>query len=92
MNSRVKKGFGMVSCEVMRDPDISFKDKALYAYLSTYANSENNTLTVGIDRMASELNIDHSTIKRSIRKLKDLGVIERSSRGSQKSTITILLK
>ena len=48
-NVRVKGGFGMVSNTVIRDPEISLKDKAIYAYLSTYANGQTNECTVGID-------------------------------------------
>jgi hypothetical protein len=90
-NARIKKGFGMVSNTVIRDPEISLKDKAVYSYLSTYANKDNE-LTVGIDRIASECGVDHSTIKRSLRSLREKGIISRISRGINNTSITILIK
>jgi len=90
-NARIKNGFGMVSNTVIRDPDISLKEKAVYAYLSTYANIDNE-LTVGMDRMAAECGVDQSTIGRAIKSLKEKGIIERISRGMTNTSITILLK
>lgn len=91
-NLRFKEGFGMVSNLVIRDPEISLKEKAIYSYLCTYANSKTNECTVGIDRIAAECGVDHSTIKRSLKKLKDKGVILRISRGINNTSITILIK
>jgi len=91
-NARIKNGFGMVSNTVIRDPSISLRDKAIYAHLASYADNKTNELTVSIDRIAAECGIDHSTIKRSIKVLKDKGVIARISRGTTITSITILLK
>jgi predicted transcriptional regulator len=91
-NPRIKNGFGMVSNTVIRDPDISLRDKAIYAYLSSFANNKTNHLTVGIDRIASECGVDQSTVKRSLLSLKNKGVISRTSRGINKTSVTILLK
>lgn len=91
-NPRLKGGFGMVSNTVIRDQDISLRDKAIYAYLSTFANRDTNQLTVSIDRIAAECNVDQSTVKRSLLSLKKKGVISRTSRGINKTSITILLK
>jgi predicted transcriptional regulator len=91
-NARVKDGFGMVSNTVIRDPEISLKDKAIYSYLATYANSKTNECTVGIDKIASECGVDHSTIKRSLKNLIEKGVILRVARSRPNTTITILLK
>lgn len=90
-NARIKNGFGMVSNTVIRDPDISLKEKAVYAYLATYANVHNE-LTVGMDRMAAECGVDQSTIGRAIKSLKDKGIISRISRGLSNTSVTILLK
>jgi predicted transcriptional regulator len=91
-NARVKNGFGMVSNTVIRDPDISLKEKAIYAYLSSYVDNKTNECTVGIDRIAAECGVDHSTIKRSLKSLREKGVILRVSRGINNTSITILLK
>jgi len=91
-NARIKDGFGMVSNTVIRDADLSLKEKGLYAYLATYANSKTNECTVGIDKMASECGIDQSTIKRILKTLKEKRVILRVQRGINTTAITILLK
>lgn len=91
-NIRIKDGFGMVSNTVIRDPDLSLKEKALYSYLSTYVDNASNQCTVGIDRMAAECGVDHSTIKRTLKTLKTKGIIERISRGINNTSLTILLK
>ena len=90
-NARLKDGFGMVSNTVIRDPELSLREKSIYAYLSSYANSENKC-NVGLDRMAAECGVDQSTIKRILSTLKKKGVILRISRGIKTSAITILNK
>ena len=91
-NPRLKDGFGMVSNTVIRDPELSLRDKAIYAYLSTYANSETNSLTVGVNKIAADCNIGHSTVKRALENLEKLGIIVRSYRGQANTKLTILLK
>jgi predicted transcriptional regulator len=91
-NPRLKDGFGMVSNTVIRDPELSLRDKAIYAYLSTYANSETNSLTVGINRIAADCDIGHSTVKRALENLEKAGVIRRTHRGQGNTKLTILLK
>lgn len=91
-NLRLQRGFGMVSNAVIRDPDISLRDKAIYAHLCSYADGKTNELTVGIDRIASECGVDHSTVKRSIKTLIDKKVLTRIKRGMNVTSITILLK
>mgnify|MGYP003325514043 FL=1 len=90
-NPRLKNGYGMVTSTVMRDPNISLRDKGLYAYLSTYADGE-NTLTVSVNRAASECNVDPSTIRRILNTLKNAGVIIREIRTAGQSYKTILNK
>lgn len=91
MNYRIEKGFGMVSNTVIRDPELSLREKAMYAYLSSYANS-NNELTVSINRIASECGITPSTVKRILEQLKEKNVITRVRRDIKQSFKTILLK
>lgn len=90
-NPRLNKGYGMVSNEVIRDPNLSLREKGVYAYLSTYANKD-NVLTVSVDRAASECGVDQSTIRRILDTLKKSGVIVRESRGSGNSYKTTLIK
>jgi len=91
VNSRLKDGFGLVSNTVIRDPSISLGEKSLYAYLSTYANSENE-LFVSVSKMADECGIGQSTVKRYLSNLEKKKIISRVSRGHKVSRITILLK
>lgn len=76
----------------MQDPRLSLREKALYAYLATYANSEDNTLFVTIDRICDECNIGRSTVKRILNKLVAMGIISRETRGFNQSKLTMLLK
>ena len=90
-NERLKGGYGMVSNTVMRNPDLSLREKGIYAYLATYSNTDNE-LTVSINRMAAECGVTPSTIKRIIESLKEKGVIMREIRGNSLSYRTVLLK
>jgi DNA-binding MarR family transcriptional regulator len=92
MNMRTKGGFGIVSNNVIKDPDITLREKAVYAYLCTYANKNTNELYVGIDKMAAECGVDHSTIKRILKSLVKKGVIKRMARGNLNSSVTTILK
>ena len=82
----------MVSSTVVRDPNISLRDKGLYAYLASYADPVHNTLTVSVNRAAAECDVAPSTIKRILDQLKKEGVIIRESRGSGESFKTIINK
>lgn len=92
MNQRIKGGFGIVSNTVLRDPELNLGEKALYAYLSTYADSDSGELFVSINRIAAELGIGHSTVKRYICTLEKKKVIVRLKRGYGMSSITKLIK
>ena len=90
-NPRLKNGYGMVSSTVVRDPNISLRDKGLYAYLVSYADID-NTLTVSVNRAAAECDVDPSTIRRILDQLKKAGVIIRETRGTGQSFKTIIVK
>jgi DNA-binding MarR family transcriptional regulator len=92
MNHRIKDGFGQVSNTVLRDPEFSLGEKALYAYLCTYADSDSNELFVSVKRIAAECNIGVSTVKRHLSCLEKAGVILRIRNGYKATTITKLLK
>lgn len=90
-NTRIAKGFGMISRDVIRDPEISLREKAIYAYLSSYADQDNE-LHVSLNRIAAECNVDKSTVKRIFNILKEKGIIVRERRGVGQSYRTILIK
>ena len=89
--NRTKNGYGIVSNTVMRDPEVSLGEKSLYAYLSTYADTDNK-LFVSVNKMADECGIGQSTVKRYLSSLEEKKIISRISRGHKISKITILLK
>jgi DNA-binding MarR family transcriptional regulator len=91
-NPRISGGFGMVSKAVMSDPRLNTTVKALYAYLSTYADGLTNELTVSVNRMAAELGITPPTVKRNLKLLEESGVIKRIPNGVMTTRITVLLK
>ena len=85
-------GFGMVSNTVLRDPELTLREKALYSYLCTYADADTNELFVSIYRIAAECDIGYSTAKRILNQLYKKGIITRERRGAGQSFKTILLK
>jgi DNA-binding MarR family transcriptional regulator len=92
MSQRIKLGFGQVSNTVLRDPEYSLGEKALYSYLCTYAHATTDELFVSVNRIATELGIGQSTVKRHLFTLENKGVIGRIKRGNGMSSITKLLK
>jgi len=92
MNQRIKHGFGIVSNTVLRDPEVSLGEKALYSYLCTYADGATNELYVSVNKIAAECNIGASTVKRHMHTLEQKGILIRVSRGYGISRITRLLK
>lgn len=91
-NSRLKGGFGQCTSAVMRDPELKLRDKALYAYLCTFADSQTNQLSLSVQKMASQLNITAITVKRSLKLLESKKIITRTNRGRGQCKITIILK
>jgi len=91
-NPRLSGGFGMVSKTVMSDPELSMREKGLYAYLATYADSVTNELTVSVNRMCAELGITQATVKRSLSLLEKKGIITRVDKRACTVRTTVLLK
>jgi DNA-binding MarR family transcriptional regulator len=92
MNQRIKDGFGQVSNTVLRSPEYSLGEKALYSYLCTYADADTNELFVSVYRIAAECDIGVSTVKRHLNLLEKKGVIIRIRRGHGMSSVTKLIK
>lgn len=84
-------GFGKVSKPVLTNPTISPGAKALYSLLCCYKNKQ-NSCNPGINRLADELNVGYSTIKRWLKELKDAGIIQRSQKEQRSTSETIILK
>lgn len=92
MLNRLQGGFGQVSNTVLRNPELSLGEKALYAYLCTYADSTTSELFVSVNKMASECGVGVSTLKRYLSVLEKKGVILRVRHGYKSITITKILK
>jgi DNA-binding MarR family transcriptional regulator len=91
-NPRLKDGFGQCTTTVMRDPSLSMRDKAVYAYLCVFTDSKNNTTVVSVNKIANELSVTPITVTRSLKELETKNVIKRIRRGQGQSSITMILK
>jgi DNA-binding MarR family transcriptional regulator len=91
-NSRLTNGFGQVSNTVIRDPTLSLKEKAIYAYLCTYVDNYTNETIVSVSRISNECGVSQATVKRCLSILESKGYIKRIARGYGKTHITELLK
>ena len=74
---RRKSRFGIVSYDVISDPELSTNAKAIYAVLAVHCNKE-RTCFPSNSTMADLLNVSYSTIKRGIRELKQAKYIKRN--------------
>jgi len=86
------KKYGIVTNDVVRDPNLSLRDKGLYAYLATYTSMIDDASTVSVNKAANECGVDPSTIRRIMEKLKKAGILVREKRGIGQSFKTILNK
>lgn len=91
-NTRLNGGFGQCTNTIMRDPGVSIRDKAVYAYLCTFADSRSNQLRVSVYTMAADLDVSKQTIVRSLKSLESKKIISRFSRGRGQCKATVILK
>lgn len=91
-NPRLKDGFGQCTSTVMRNPEVNVNDKAVYAYLCTFADSQSNQLNVSVFTMASELGVSRQTIIRSLKRLESSQIIKRVFVSRDQPKTTIILK
>lgn len=68
--------FGIVSYEVISDPNLSIQAKGLYSMLACYANKE-KTCWPSISTLSDDLNISQSSTNRLIKELKTCNYIKR---------------
>ena len=71
--------FGIVSHEVISDPDLSMQAKAVYSMLSIYANKQRECFPL-ITTLADTAGVSCSTIDRAIKELKSKNYIKRKGR------------
>jgi len=90
-NLRIVKDYGFITYKVMRDPEITLREKAIYAYLCSYANAKTNITWVAINTIANECGISCSSVSRILDKLIKKGVIKRTFRGKGESLMTTVL-
>jgi DNA-binding MarR family transcriptional regulator len=77
--SKKSTRFGIVSYEVISDPNLSVQAKALYSMLACYANKE-RTCWPSISTLSDDLNISQSSTNRLIKELKTCNYIKRVGR------------
>lgn len=77
--SKKSTRFGIVSYEVISDPNLSVQAKALYSMLACYANKE-RTCWPSISTLSDDLNISQSSTNRLIKELKTCNYIIRVGR------------
>ena len=71
--------FGIVSYNVISDPEISTNAKIVYTVLSVHCNKK-RTCFPSIGTMADMLNISYSTVWRSMKELKEKKCINRTGK------------
>lgn len=71
--------FGIVSYEVITDPELSLQAKAIYSMLCVYAN-KGRTCYPSIATLADTAGISCSTVDRAIKELKNKDYIKRRGR------------
>ena len=74
-----KYKFGIVTKEVIDDPELSLGAKALYSLLCTYAD-KNRECFPSISTLSDYLNITTRYTDKLIRELKTEGIIKRTGR------------
>ncbi len=74
-----KYRFGIVSYDVMSDPELSSRAKGLYALLCCYAD-KNRQCYPSKSRLADELNVSYKTLKRYLKELYSKKLIKREGK------------
>jgi DNA-binding MarR family transcriptional regulator len=74
-----KYRFGIVSRDIILAPEVSLQAKALYAALACYANKQRSCFP-SISTLSNDLNVSERTIKRLIKELKSMNLIQRIGR------------
>ena len=74
--TKVNYRFGIVSYDVITDPDLSMKAKAVYSILCIYAN-KNRKCWPSIATIADTSGVSYRTITRALRELKNKKYIKR---------------
>ena len=78
-NKKKKYRYGIVSRDIILNPDVTLQAKALYAVLSCYANKQRSCFP-SISTLSNDLNVSERTIKRLIKELKAKNFIHRIGR------------
>ncbi len=78
MQNKNSDGFGIIPKAVMLDKNIHVIAKAVYAYLSVYADNDKKCFPTR-QKMQNDLNISQDTISKYLKQLENCGYIERLS-------------
>jgi hypothetical protein len=92
-HEHLRRGFGIVAVNVMRDPEIPGPAKALYAVLATYADSRGECHP-SHETLARDLGAVEKSVRNWMQALVEAGVIERHRQyegGREVTSSTVLL-
>tara|TARA_R110002167_G_scaffold177167_2_gene376913 strand:+ start:970 stop:1227 length:258 start_codon:yes stop_codon:yes gene_type:complete len=79
LKNKKKYRFGIVSSDIILNPDVSMQAKGLYSVLACYANKQRSCFP-SISTLSNDLNVSERTIKRLINELKTKNLIQRVGR------------
>jgi len=79
LKKKLKYRYGIVSRDIILNPDVTLQAKALYAVLSCYANKQRSCFP-SISTLSNDLNVSERTIKRLIKELKTKNLVVRIGR------------
>jgi|TARA_R110000796_G_scaffold72717_1_gene164045 hypothetical protein len=79
LKKKLKYRYGIVSRDIILNPDVTLQAKALYAVLSCYANKQRSCFP-SISTLSNDLNVSTKTINRLILELKNKNYIHRNGK------------
>lgn len=83
----LNEGYGKVWKPILRSKRISAGAKALYAYIDSFAGSENKPVWVSQETMAEELGISVRQLRRLVQELAEQELIEVKRRGNTQTNL-----
>lgn len=90
-NRILNEGYGKVWKPILRSKRVSAGAKAFYAYIDSFAGSDNKPVWVSQETMAEEMDISVRQLRRLVNELVGLKLIEVKRRGNTKTNLYQIL-
>lgn len=90
-NRILNEGYGKIWKPILRSKRVSVGAKALYAYIDSFAGSDNKPVWVSQETMAEELDISVRQLRRLVSELAELELIEVKRRGNTQTNLYQIL-